>query len=174
MRETCARVLAAALMTGAIATVVAMSALFETPGGLSRPIAAPPSSLHRSVSLAAQRARPHPKTVARLRASRPVNRPTRPVILTRSLVVVRTHRADPPPRRLASTKPSTKPKHKPLAASAPPAQPAAPQPPALPAAQAAPPAKAEDDQQHESDEEHGNGNGDDRGKSHKGHDGHGD
>jgi hypothetical protein len=169
MRETCARVLAAALMTGAIAAVVAMSALFETPRKYSRPIAAPPSSLHRTVRLEAQPAPPHRQTVARLHAPHPVNRPTRPAIVTRSLVVVRTHRVAPPPRRLASTKP----KSKPLTAPAPPAPPAAPHHPAPPAAEAAPPAKP-DDQKHASAEDGGNGNGHghDSGKSHKGDDGH--
>jgi hypothetical protein len=56
MRETCARVLAAALMTGAVAFVVAMPALFGPEPDASAPVAAPPSSLRRSVHVTAQRA----------------------------------------------------------------------------------------------------------------------
>jgi hypothetical protein len=54
MRETCARVLAAALMTGAVAFAVAMPALIgveREPGG--RALTAPPSSLRRSVPMVA-------------------------------------------------------------------------------------------------------------------------
>src|SRR6266545_7884737 len=104
MRETCARVLAAALMTGAIAAVVAMSALFETPSRPGRPIAAPASSLQRSVRLEAQRA-PDRTGVRRLETAHPIGRPARPAVLTHSLVVTRTHRTRPQPRRLASAKP---------------------------------------------------------------------
>ena len=49
MRETCARVLAAALMTGAIAFAVGMPALFGTAHDRGRSLLAPPSSLQRSV-----------------------------------------------------------------------------------------------------------------------------
>jgi hypothetical protein len=49
MRETCARVLAAALMTGAIAFAVGMPALFGTAQDLGRSFVAPPSSLQRTV-----------------------------------------------------------------------------------------------------------------------------
>jgi len=49
MRETCARVLAAALMTGAIAFAVGMPALFGTAHDLGRSVLAPPSSLQRTV-----------------------------------------------------------------------------------------------------------------------------
>jgi hypothetical protein len=50
MRETCARVLAAALMTGAIATAMGLPTLFESGGDPGRRLTAPPSSLQRSVS----------------------------------------------------------------------------------------------------------------------------
>ena len=53
MRETCARVLAAALMTGAVAFVVAMPALFGPEPDVTRPLTAPPSSLRRSVHVTA-------------------------------------------------------------------------------------------------------------------------
>jgi len=49
MRETCARVLAAALMTGAIAFALAMPAVLGTARENGRPLTAPPSSLQRSV-----------------------------------------------------------------------------------------------------------------------------
>jgi hypothetical protein len=49
MRETCARVLAAALMTGAIATAMGLPTLFESDGNPGRRLTAPPSSLQRSV-----------------------------------------------------------------------------------------------------------------------------
>jgi hypothetical protein len=49
MRESCARVLAAALMTGAIAFAVGMPALFETAHDFGRTLLAPPSSLQRTV-----------------------------------------------------------------------------------------------------------------------------
>jgi hypothetical protein len=49
MRETCARVLAAALMTGAIAFAVGMPALFGTAHELGRSVLAPPSSLQRTI-----------------------------------------------------------------------------------------------------------------------------
>ena len=54
MRETCARVLAAALMTGAIGFALAMPAIFETAHkAAGRSLTAPPSSLQRSVHVVA-------------------------------------------------------------------------------------------------------------------------
>jgi hypothetical protein len=53
MREKCARVLAAALMTGAIAFTLAMPALLATARDGVRSPTAPPSSLQRSVHLVA-------------------------------------------------------------------------------------------------------------------------
>jgi len=53
MREKCARVLAAALMTGAIGFTLAMPALFATAHDAVRSLTAPPSSLQRSVQLVA-------------------------------------------------------------------------------------------------------------------------
>jgi hypothetical protein len=49
MREKCARVLAAALMTGAIGFALAMPAFFGTPNDVTRLLTAPPSSLQGSV-----------------------------------------------------------------------------------------------------------------------------
>src|SRR2546421_10800171 len=95
MRETCARVLAAALMTGAIAAVVAMSALYDAPQEDGRALTAPPSSLQHSVRLALPAARrapaaPRPRTAGpspprpgavpdqgRRRATRPARAPPR-------------------------------------------------------------------------------------------------
>src|SRR6476620_10575738 len=53
MRETCARVLAAALMTGAIGFALAMPAVFGTAHNAIRSLTAPPSSLQRSVHVVA-------------------------------------------------------------------------------------------------------------------------
>jgi hypothetical protein len=53
MREKCARVLAAALMTAAIGFALAMPALFATARDAVRSPTAPPSSLQRSVHLVA-------------------------------------------------------------------------------------------------------------------------
>jgi hypothetical protein len=51
MRATCARVLAAALMTGAIGFALAMPAVFGTAHDAVRSLTAPPSSLRGSVPL---------------------------------------------------------------------------------------------------------------------------
>ena len=121
MRATCARVLAAALLTAAISTVVGMSALFGTPSEAGRPIAAPPSKLQRSVRLTAHPEPPHRQDTARLVTAH-TNRPApsvRAEVITRSLVVVRkrkhAHRSEP--RQLTDVKPASEP------APAPPAQP---------------------------------------------------
>jgi len=53
MRETCARVLAAALMTGAIAATLAMPAIFDSAREAGRSLTAPPTSLQRSVRVPA-------------------------------------------------------------------------------------------------------------------------
>jgi len=53
MRETCARVLAAALMTGAIGFALAMPAIFDTANNAGRSLTAPPSFLQRSVHVVA-------------------------------------------------------------------------------------------------------------------------
>src|SRR5690242_19211112 len=148
MRETCARVLAAALLTGAIATVVGMSAVFGTPGQASRPLAAPPSALQRTVRLSVQ---PLPSRrlprVTRVTAPR-LEAWTRPQVVTRSLVVVRParHHVRPAPsRQLAASKPAPAP---------PPAAvvPAAPAQVAAPTPAVAPPATDEGD-----DPEHAHG-----------------
>lgn len=164
MRETCARVLAVALMTGAIATVVGMAALVRTPNEAGGPISAPPSALQRSVRLAAQPAPRQHRTVTRLVATHTVQAPARPEPVRPSLAVVRRHPARPPVRRreLAATTPATTT----VPAPAPVSEPAsAPDEPA-----AAPPVPpAESDQPEAQDEGQGHGQG--RGRGHAyGHD----
>lgn len=164
MRENCARVLAAALMTGAIAAAVAMSAVFGTPAEQAgQAITAPPSSLQRSVRAVALPApRPHRRSVERLVATHPIKRPARAVISTRRLVIIHTQRASRPPRRLASVKPKTKAKPAVVpVAQAPAAAPVATPPVAEPTADVEP----------ESDKDHGNGNAFGHDKEHgHGHD----
>lgn len=105
MRATCARVLAAALMTGAIATVVGMAAHLGAPSAAESPIAAPPSSLQRSIRLTAQPASARPAR-ARLVTTDTTRAQPRPAILGGNLVVIpRHHRSRRPPasRQLAAT-----------------------------------------------------------------------
>jgi hypothetical protein len=64
MRETCARVLAAALMTGAIAFALAMPAVLGTARENGRPLTAPPSSLQRSVRVTTSALSSQPNAVA--------------------------------------------------------------------------------------------------------------
>jgi hypothetical protein len=142
MRETCARVLAAALMTGAIATVVGMSALFGTPTEAGRPIAAPPSAPQRSVRIEVTPLQ-HRKRVERVNTARPVSAPARPVIVTRRVAIVRKHRSRPSRRILASAQP--KPPAPAAPAPAPAPQPTVAPPTVEPAAPAVPPATEQDD-----------------------------
>jgi hypothetical protein len=159
MRETCARVLAAALMTGAIATVVAMSALFEMPTGPARPIAAPPSSLQRSIVFKVQPVRPHRARAIRLENAHQISKPAPRVVVARHLVTTSAPRVRPQPRQLAAAAP----KPTPAPAVVPPAQ----TPAATPTPVAAVPAD-----KHDSDKEHDHGQGHEGDKSHKEHDGH--
>jgi hypothetical protein len=154
MRETCARVLAAALLTGAIATVVGMSTLVGAPSQPGAPLAAPPSTLERSVRLT-----PLPRPTQHVSAPRLVTGHTivrpRPVAVARRLVVVRPHDVRPPsPRReLAAAKPA--PALPPVVA---PAAAPDPAPPAQPAV--APEAEAQSDEDRgERGKEHGHGRG---------------
>jgi hypothetical protein len=147
MRETCARVLAAALMTGAIAAVVGMSALFGATGEASRPISAPPSSLQRSVRLTAHlapRARP---SVARLVTAHTNYVPSRSSTVS-VLAVTRTRHVSPRARRQLTSLRKPQPAPAPAPTPAPPAVPAVPAVPADPA----PP---DTDQ----NEDHGHGHG---------------
>jgi hypothetical protein len=161
MRETCARVLAAALMTGAIAGTVGMSALFGPPSEADRPITAPPSSLQRSVRAEVLREPP----VHRTGVERPVIAPSlrttraRPVVATHRLVIIRTHRVHAVRRGLAASKP----KPQPVTPVSDPTASPAPAPP--------PPPPVEET---ESDRDHGNGNayGHDKDHGHGHEDGH--
>jgi hypothetical protein len=145
MRGTCARVLAAALMTGAIATVVGMGALSGTPSEASRPISAPPSSLQRSVRLTAHFAPRHRQSAPRLVTVHTNRvRPVRQQALN-GLAVARTHHVAPRPRRQLASVP------KPAAAAPAPAPAVAPAP-----ADPPPPVTVEDDDQ---GKDHGHGRG---------------
>jgi hypothetical protein len=146
MRETCARVLAAALMTGAIAGTVAMSALFGPPSGADRPITAPPSSLQRSVRAEVLREPPVHRTSVERHVTPHSIRTTRarPAVTTHRLVIIRTHHVHAVRRGLAATKP----KPQPVApVSEPTASPAPASPPSPPVVE-----------ETESDHDHGNGN----------------
>ena len=148
MRETCARVLAAALMTGAIATVVAMSALFDTPQDRGGALTAPPSSLQRSVRVEVPPAPRHPPVAERLtsaqtRTSTPMRRVIVSTHVVRRTIVVRHRR--PPRRQLAAMRP----KPAPVVQSA--------TTPAPPAAATPPPAPSDHDPSQGNG--HGNGNG---------------
>jgi len=66
MRETCARVLAAALMTGAIATALDLPGEFDSAREPGRGLTAPPSSLQRTVRVPAVTARERPARAERL------------------------------------------------------------------------------------------------------------
>ena len=104
MRETCARVLAAALLIGAIASVVGMAAHLGPPTDASRPIAAPPSSLQRTVRLTARPAPTPPHLAAPVVTTATIDAQPRPRAVTARLVVTK-HRArrPAPKRQLAAT-----------------------------------------------------------------------
>jgi hypothetical protein len=136
MRETCARVLAAALLTGAIATVVAMSALVDGPREPARPIAAPLSSVQRSVRLTARIVPRHRPRAARLVTTHSTDGARRPAAATHRLVVARPQRGAPRPRprELAAVPATTAaPALPPPVAPAPPPAPAEASTPADPA-----------------------------------------
>lgn len=160
MRKTCARVLAAALMTGAIAAVVGLSALVGAPTDANRPLAAPRSVPERSVRIhvVPVRSRPHPVRLAE--TARRVSAPAPRAVVTRPLVIIHTSPAQPKRRQLATTKPKPKPAPAPAAPT-----PAATPPAAPTAAVQTPPAQAAqaegDDKEHHGhayghDKEHGN------------------
>jgi hypothetical protein len=159
MRETCARVLAAALMTGAIATVVAMSAMLGAPTEPGRSMAVQPSLVQRTVRLTAQLPPRHRRRTAPLVVTaHTIHVEPRPVLVTRSLVVIRPHRS----RRAVQ--------HRQLTAARPPA------PPVTPTAIAAVPAPApvepapapagEDAKNGGGDHGHGHGHGEGQGQGH--------
>jgi hypothetical protein len=128
MRGTCARVLAAALMTGAIATVVGMAALFGTPTEGGRPISAPPSSLQRSIRLTAHLAPRHRRSAPRLVTVHTNHfRPVRQQQAVSGLAGTRTRHVAPRPRRQLTSVP--KPEAVPVPAPAVAPTPADPPPP---------------------------------------------
>src|SRR3954454_16153939 len=100
MRATCVRVLAAALLTGAIASVVGLSAFAGPTAGPEEPLAAPPSALERTIRLHLLAERPQlarravVRTVPRLPAAAPAQ-------LRPQLVIIHTKHVRPPLRRLA-------------------------------------------------------------------------
>ena len=109
MRETCARVLAAALLTGAIATVVAMAAHLNGPSEAGMRLAVPPSSLQRTVRLTARPLTRH-RSAAKLVTTHTRQIQQHSEVIQRSLVVVHRHRArrptPPPQRQLTESVPS--------------------------------------------------------------------
>jgi hypothetical protein len=109
MRETCARVLAAALLTGAIATVVAMAANLNGPSEAGTPIAAPLSSHQLTVRLTA-RPLPRHRSITKLVTTHTSHVRQQTEVIHRSLVVVHRHRAQrrtpPSHRQLTASVPS--------------------------------------------------------------------
>ena len=165
MRATCARVLAAGVMTGAIATVVGMSALFDAPREAGRALVVPPSSVQRTVRLRVPPA-PRPRAAERLVSARTTSsRPSRPVLVTRTLVRHTTVvRHVPQRRQLAAVKP--RPKTTPQAQPAPP--PGPPQTATPPPAPVAPvDAQAKRDEGDDQSSEHGDEHGEGQGKGHE-------
>jgi hypothetical protein len=109
MRETCARVLAAALLTGAIATVVAMAAHLNGPNEAGARLAVPPSSLQRTVRLTARPLVKH-RSAAKLVTTHTSHVRQQAEVIHRSLVVVvhrhRARRPAPPHRQLTESVPT--------------------------------------------------------------------
>ena len=109
MRETCARVLAAALMTGAIATVVWMSALAGTPDETIRPLAAPAAPRELSVTIrvkpaeAPKKRKKKDRRVQATPASADVAAAT--AVVARPLAAAHPRPAKRPTRHLAATTP---------------------------------------------------------------------
>jgi hypothetical protein len=153
MRETCARVLAAALMTGAIASVVWMSALAGTPNETARPLAAPAAPPPRSVTIRVKTVHAAPKKPARpFRPAPTAQVAAATVVVARPLAASHPRRAKRQVRHLASAHAA------PTAAAPAPAEVQAPSTPTV-----------------EPVDEHGNGNGNGyghdkaRGKGHEKH-----
>jgi len=171
MRATCARVLAAALMTGAIATVVGMSALFDTPREAGRALVVPPSSLQRTVRLRVPPAHRRARAAERLvSAHTSSSAQSRPVLVIRTLVRHTTVvRQIPQRRRLAAVKPKPTPPVQPAPPPAPP-QPATPPPAPVAPVDARAKGDEGDDQSNEHGNDHGQGKGHEHGNGHEEHD----
>jgi hypothetical protein len=190
MRETCARVLAAALMTGAIGFALAMPAIFATAHNAGRSLTAPPSFLQRSVHVVASapsrsaRGGRLEETQAIRAASFPEGGST-PASSRHSTKAGRSERAPkptpapptPPTRELASTTPQAE------VSSSTPSQPAAtpdtkgkgkkkghnknkgkPTEVSQPPVATTTPVRASEAPATEAEKDHGNGNGNDNGK----------
>lgn len=154
MRETCARVLAAALMTGAIATAMGLPTTLESAGEPRAALVSPPSSRERSVPFVAV---PASKAKRPARAERRVAvRTPRPAFIRHAVVSRNAPAATARPKPAPARPPATTPPATPPApvreperelAAAPPAteqpQPAAVAPPAPPPVAAEPPATEE-------------------------------
>src|SRR6476469_1535009 len=128
MREKCARVLAAALMTGAVGFALAMPAFFGSRDDIGRALTTPPSFLQHSVDLVAS-APTHPARTNPLEVTqvfRPVVHPTARVVHAR-------------PRPARPSKPAPKPTPAPTPA---PTRGLASETPAATAAPAAAPSQA--------------------------------
>jgi hypothetical protein len=111
MRETCARALAAALLTGAIATVVGMAAHLGPPTDTGGPIAAPPSPLERTVRLTVRPAPKPSRRAARVVTVTTIHVPPPPPRAATPRLVVTKHRGrrPAPKRQLAATAPAPPP-----------------------------------------------------------------
>jgi hypothetical protein len=163
MRETCLRVLAAGLMTGAIAAVVGMSTLVGTSSDPGRPIATARPAEHHPIRIHVAPAPPRRNAVKRPRSPREVSTPIRQTVISRRVVIIHTKA---PRRQLAASK--LKPKATPAPAPAP-ASPIAESPPVhVEAATPSPSLPASDEND---DGKHGHGFGHDKehGRGHEKH-----
>src|SRR5712691_202188 len=137
MRETCARVLAAALMTGAIATAMGLPTLFDSAQDSGRVLTAPPSSLQRSLPAPALFVPVRRARAERLVAALSIHRSASRLATVRSVPsrrVVRAPRSAPPPATAGqSAPPAPKPETRELATTTP--EPAVPTPAPTPHAQ---------------------------------------
>ena len=108
MRETCARVLAAALMTGAVAAALAMPALFDSARGVGHGLTAPPSSLERLVPAQTLAAPSHRARARRLGVAHRVRKPVASAAAVRETAGT-TAVPTPKTARRPSTHPTPKP-----------------------------------------------------------------
>ena len=157
MRETCARVLAAALLTGAIATVVAMAAHLNGPSEAGMRLSVPPSSLQRTVPLTARPLAGH-RSAAKLVTTHTSHVRPQPEVIQRSLVVVHprhAHRPTPSPHRQLT---ENVPPPVPTAPTPTPTPTPAPVPEPAPVVEAPAPAPSQD-QQGEQGQAQGHGRG---------------
>jgi hypothetical protein len=191
MRETCARVLAAALMTGAIGFAIGMPAIVGTAHDAGRSLTAPPSFLQRSVHVVAS-APTRSGRGGRLEQTQPIRAASflegggTPASSRHSTKAGRSERAPkptpapptPPTRELASTTPQAE------VSSSTPSQPAAtpdtkgkgkkkghnknkgkPIEVSQPPVATTTPVPASEPPATEAEKDHGNGNGNDNGKA---------